>query len=113
LKSFENTAKAEYLAFVKLSDNDKSMRNDKNSEIKDELLLTNDMKSIGKQALTQFAKKKLYTKEFSLLINITDVVQDENLIDLFKEIPDYLEVDYNNLIKKIYTFTCSLSKVRI
>lgn len=113
LKSFEKTEKAEYLAFVKLSDKNKSMRYDKNSEVKDELLLTNSMKSIGKKALTQFAKNRLYTKEFSLLIDVTYVVQDENLIDLFKEIPDYLVADYNNLIKKIYTFTCSLSKVRI
>lgn len=112
LQTFEETEKEKYLAFVKLSDN-KSMRYNKNSEIKDELSLTNEMRGIGKQALTQFAKKKLYTREFSSLIDLDIRVPDENLVDLFLKKRNYLDLDYNNIIKKIHTFACALSKVRI
>lgn len=115
LEQFEGTCKEEYLKFVKISDRC-NMNYEKNSMVVDDLELTDTMRGIGKSGLRDFSVNKVYTEELASLpqihIKSDENISNENLINLFKDIPSYLKDDYINLVEKIHEFTCSLDKVR-
>lgn len=115
LEQFEGTDKEKYLKFVKISDRC-NMDYEKNSIVKDDLALTNAMRGIGKSGLRDFSVNKVYTEELALLPQIhtksDENISNENLVNIFKDIPNYLQDDYTNLVEKIHAFTCSLDRVR-
>ena len=115
LEQFEGTDKEKHLKFVKISDRC-NMDYEKNSIVKDDLALTNTMRGIGKSGLRDFSVNKVYTEELALLpqihIKSDENISNEDLVNLFKNVPDYLQDDYINLVEKIHAFTCSLDRAR-
>ena len=108
LQQFENTQDEIYLGYVKLS-RDSLFKSDELACTS--LSITSDLRGIGKDGLQEFAEAKFYTSRFKKDRFIhAESVGDE--IDLFSKIPDYLQEDYEEIVKNVFSHTCSYKRVK-
>ncbi|HEM3542506.1 hypothetical protein [Streptococcus suis] len=116
LSGFHGTEKEVLLGYVKISNNEAAKFRKHNAHIFAELSLTNTMRGIGKSGLSEFALNKLYTEELRDKMKIDTKgrsIDNRDLINLFQNIPNYLDEDYRQIVYKIFSFACSFGRIRI